>query len=160
MTVSENDFENTTEQDIFWMQKAVALAKQAADVQEVPVGALIVKNNECIADGFNQPILKHDPTAHAEIIALRKAGEQLGNYRLIDCTLYVTLEPCPMCAMAMVHARIKRLVVGTPDPRTGAAGSVFNLVHSASLNHQIEYQQNVLATECSAILKQFFQRRR
>ncbi len=142
------------------MQRALDLAGQAASDNEVPVGAVIVKDDILIAEAFNQPILQHDPTAHAEILALRKAGEALGNYRLIDCTLYVTLEPCPMCASAMVHARIKRLVYGAADPRTGSAGSVFNLVQSDQLNHQLQVTKGVLAQPCGHILSRFFQSRR
>ena len=148
---------NTDEE---YMQRALQLAEQAQAEDEVPVGAVVVKDNHIIAEASNQPIQRHDPTAHAEIIALRKAGEVLGNYRLVDCTLYVTLEPCPMCANAMVHARINRLVFGADDPRTGAAGSVFNLVQSDKLNHQVEVTRGILAESCGLILSRFFQQRR
>ena len=146
--------------DIHFMQQALRLAGQAEAQGEVPVGAVVVHENRIIASAFNQPIKQHDPSAHAEILALRAAGQVLGNYRLVACTLYVTLEPCPMCAMAMVHARIKRLVMGTADPRTGAAGSVFNLLQSGYLNHTVACSHNVLQAECSTLLKRFFQQRR
>jgi len=124
--------------DLHWMNRACELAKIAADHDEVPVGAILVNaENQCIGQGWNQPVTKQDPTAHAEIIALRDASKRLHNYRLPDTTLYVTLEPCPMCAGALVHARIKRLVAATPDPRSGSAGSVYNLLDSSHLNHQV-----------------------
>ena len=121
----------------YWMEKALQLADQAAEIGEVPVGAVVVYQNEMIGTGWNQPISQHDPSAHAEIIALRTAAQTLGNYRLIDCTLYVTLEPCTMCAGAMIHARIKQLVFGAADNKTGAAGSVFDVVQDGRYNHQI-----------------------
>ncbi|MFN7098355.1 MAG: tRNA adenosine(34) deaminase TadA, partial [Gammaproteobacteria bacterium] len=121
--------------DLEYMQQALELAHYAEQQGEVPVGAVVVFQNEIIGKGWNQPISRHDPTAHAEIMAMREAAANIGNYRLVDCDLYVTLEPCPMCAGAMIHARIKRLIYGTADPRSGAAGSVFNLINSTQLNH-------------------------
>lgn len=142
------------------MQQALALARQAADAGEVPVGAVLVHRGEVIASGHNAPIGSHDPTAHAEIRALRDAASRLGNYRLEDCELYVTLEPCPMCAGALMHARLKRVVFGAPDPKTGAAGSVLDLFANTQLNHQTQVRGGVLATECGALLQEFFQRKR
>jgi len=143
-----------------WMQYALALADKAEAVGEIPVGAVLVKNNEVIAEGWNLSILEHNACAHAEIIAISNAGKVLKNYRLIDCTLYVTLEPCPMCAGALVHARIKRLVYGAGDYKTGAAGSVFDLVRNEHLNHQIEVTAGIYAEQCAAKISGFFRRRR
>jgi tRNA(adenine34) deaminase len=143
-----------------WMLEALTLARQAEAEGEVPVGAVIVKDDEIIGRGWNHPIAAHDPTAHAEIIALREAAQTLENYRLADTSLYVTLEPCAMCAGAMVHARVGRLVFGANDPRAGAAGTVFNLVQASALNHRLAVTGGVLAEECSAILKRFFIQRR
>ncbi|MEK9803507.1 MAG: tRNA adenosine(34) deaminase TadA, partial [Curvibacter sp.] len=142
------------------MRAALALARQAAEAGEVPVGAVLVHQGQIIASGHNAPIGTHDPSAHAEIRALREAAGQLGNYRLEDCELYVTLEPCPMCAGAMLHARLKRVVYGAPDPKTGAAGSVLDLFGEARLNHQTAVQGGVLAEACTAVLQDFFQGRR
>ena len=142
------------------MQRALELARAAVDVGEVPVGAVLVKDGEIVAEGSNHPIGLNDPTAHAEIIALREAGRVLANYRLLDTTLYVTLEPCAMCASAMVHARVKRLVYGAVDPRAGAAGSVFNIVDHAALNHRMEVTGGVCAEEAGALLRAFFELRR
>ena len=147
-------------QDIAYMQHALGLATRAESEGEVPVGALVVLSGEIIGEGWNQPILSHDPTAHAEIIALRTAAAKLGNYRLSGATLYVTLEPCPMCAGAMVHARVARVVYGAADPLAGSAGTVFNLLNAAALNHRADVQGGVLAEECSRRLKTFFQGRR
>jgi tRNA(adenine34) deaminase len=146
--------------DLEMMQLALEQARLAENAGEVPVGAVIVKDQEILATGHNQPIGLHDPTAHAEIRALREAASRAGNYRLTGSTLYVTLEPCPMCIGAMVHARITRLVYGAADPRTGSAGSVFDLACNVSLNHCIEVEAGVLAEESSELLKQFFQARR
>ena len=143
-----------------WMAHALSLADQAERVDEIPVGAVLVKDNVIIAEGWNLSINEHDACAHAEIVTLRAAGKKIGNYRLIDCTLYVTLEPCPMCAGALVHARIKRLVYGADDYKTGAAGSVFNLVQNNNLNHQLEVTSGVLADICGKKLSAFFKRRR
>ncbi len=150
----------TTDADIVFMQRALELARAAEAEGEVPVGAVLVKNGEIVAEGFNQPISSCDPTAHAEIVALRGAAASVENYRLPGSTLYVTLEPCPMCAGAMVHARIERLVFGASDPRTGAAGSVFDLVRSEELNHRLEVESGLLADESAALLKTFFRARR
>ena len=143
-----------------FMSQALAQAQAAASAGEVPVGAVIVKDGAVIATGWNRPIGTHDPTAHAEIVALRAAAQVLQSYRLLDTTLYVTLEPCAMCAAAMVHARVKRLVFAATDPRVGAAGSVFNIVQHAALNHRLELSQGILADPCGALLREFFRARR
>jgi len=144
-----------------WMQHALSLAERARSEGEVPVGAVLVNQDAIVAEGWNQPISLHDPTAHAEIVALRAATYRLGNYRLPQGTsLYVTLEPCPMCAGALVHARVSRVVFGAPDPRTGAGGSVFNLLDSDKLNHRAEIVGGVLEAECAELLKGFFKARR
>lgn len=142
------------------MRRALELAAQAEARGEVPVGALVVQGEQVIGEGFNQPITLKDPTAHAEILALRAAATMLGDYRLGGTTLYVTLEPCPMCAAALVHARVARLVFGAWDPRQGAAGSVFNLVTARAMNHQVDCFGGVLADECGALLRRFFESRR
>ncbi len=146
--------------DVAYMQRALELARLAEAEGEVPVGALIVAAGRVVGEGWNRPVRAADPTAHAEIVALRAAGASLGSYRLAGATLYVTLEPCPMCAAAMVHARIARLVFGAWDPRQGAAGSVFDLVHAPALNHAVDAFGGVLADECGALLQEFFRRRR
>ncbi|WP_213996663.1 tRNA adenosine(34) deaminase TadA [Arsukibacterium sp.] len=146
--------------DQHWMQRALQLAAKAEEAGEVPVGAVIVKDNMLIAEGYNQMISLNDPSAHAEMQAVRQAGQQLQNYRLTDCTLYVTLEPCSMCAGMLVHSRLARLVFGASDYKTGAAGSVMNLVQHPQLNHQLEVTGGVLAEECATRLSAFFQRRR
>lgn len=146
--------------DAKWMREALALARLAEAAGEVPVGAVLVKDDSLVGSGWNQPIGAHDPTAHAEVMALRAAAKLAGNYRLTGTTLYVTLEPCAMCAGAMVHARVVRLVYGAADPKSGAAGSVFNLAQSDKLNHRLEVSGGVLAEECGALLKDFFSRRR
>jgi tRNA(adenine34) deaminase len=143
-----------------FMQEALRLAGQAAECGEVPVGAVVVVGGQIVGRGFNAPISTHDATAHAEIRALRDAGGQLGNYRLIDATMYVTLEPCVMCAGAMLHARIARVVYGAPDPKTGACGSVVDIFSDARLNHHALVQGGVLAEECGAVLTEFFRSRR
>jgi tRNA(adenine34) deaminase len=145
--------------DEFFMQQAIRAAEQARAVG-VPVGAVLVKDGEVIATGFNRPIGGHDPTAHAEIAALRAAAVLMGNYRLPGCTLYVTLEPCAMCAGAMLHARLARVVFGAPDPKTGAGGSVLNLFSEEKLNHQTALSGGILAEECGTLLKTFFAERR
>ena len=142
------------------MERALELAREAERAGEVPVGAIIVKDGAIIAEGWNRPISGHDPSAHAEMIAMRAAAQAIENYRLLDTTLYVTLEPCAMCAGAMVHARIKRLVFGATDPKAGAAGSIFNLVQHAALNHRLNVTSGVMAEECSAELRKFFAARR
>ncbi len=143
-----------------FMRAAIELANQAEQANEIPVGAVVVANGEIIGQGYNQSISLNDPSAHAEMIAIRQAGEKLANYRLLDCTLYVTLEPCPMCAGLLVHSRINRLVFGTKDLKTGSAGSVFNLTNSEQLNHQIAVEHGILADECAHQLSSFFRRRR
>ncbi len=143
-----------------FMQRALALAAQAAALGEVPVGALVVRDGKIVGEGFNRPIVEHDPTAHAEIIALRAAAKNLGNYRLPGTTLYVTIEPCTMCAGAMVHARIQRLVYGAPEPKSGVVESNSNLFKGEHLNHQVEVEGGVLGEQCGILLKDFFKRRR
>ena len=146
--------------DLDFMRLALAQATAAAQAGEVPVGAVIVQDGKVIATGRNAPIAEHDPTAHAEIIAVRAAAKLLGNYRLPDCSLYVTLEPCAMCSGAMLHARLKRVVFGASDAKTGAAGSVINLFDQRQLNHQATLQGGVMADESAALLKSFFSQRR
>jgi len=143
-----------------FMREALRLAQQAEACGEVPVGAVVVKDGRVVGVGFNQPIKQHDPTAHAEIAALRDATRRLGNYRLPGCDLYVTLEPCIMCAGAIMHARIARVVFGASDPKTGAAGSVMNVFAEQRLNHHAEVVGGVLANECGALLSGFFAKRR
>ncbi len=144
------------------MRQAMALAERAErEDDEIPVGALVVSaDGEVIGEGWNRNIADHDPSAHAEILAMRRAGQALGNHRLVGCTLYVTLEPCAMCAMAMVHARVARVVYGASDPKTGAAGSVFNLLADPRHNHRIEVMGGVLAEECGTRLTNYFRRKR
>ncbi|WP_081296913.1 tRNA adenosine(34) deaminase TadA [Gilliamella sp. App4-10] len=147
--------------DEIWMQHALMLANRAESIGEIPVGAVIVdENNQIIGEGFNQPISKHNPTAHAEIIAIEQAGKFLNNYRIINTTLYVTLEPCIMCAGAIIHSRIKRVVYGASDYKTGAAGSFIDILAQQGINHYAEVKGGVLANECSAILSDFFKKRR
>ena len=146
--------------DETFMREALILAAQAGALGEVPVGAVIVKDGEIIGRGFNQSITSNDPTTHAEIVALRDASQWLKNYRLVDCELYVTLEPCTMCVGAMLHARLKRVVFGASDPKTGACGSVIDLPAEAKLNHHATFIGGVLRHECGAMLKAFFQARR
>lgn len=146
--------------DQTFMQRAFELAQQAEAINEIPVGAVVVANNKIISEGYNQSITLNDPSAHAEMVAIRSAGLALQNYRLLDCTLYVTLEPCPMCAGLLVHSRIKRVVYATPDLKTGAAGSAFNLLCDDKHNHQIVLSSGIMAEECSQLLSAFFKRRR
>jgi tRNA(adenine34) deaminase len=146
--------------DIDFMHLALAQARAAADSGEVPVGAVIVKSGEVIASGANRPIAQHDPTAHAEILALRRAGEALSDYRLLDTTLYVTLEPCIMCASAIIHARVQRVVFGAWDPKAGAAGSVMNVFTTPQMNHRVDVFGGVLIEECANLLSEFFRARR
>ena len=146
--------------DQVWMHRALELAQTAEEAGEVPVGAVLVKDEVCIAEGWNCPIASSDPTAHAEIRAIRAGALALGNYRLVDTTLYVTLEPCAMCMGAIVHARIRRLVFGACDPKSGAVCSALSLAEMAFLNHRVEYVRGVLSDECAALLKNFFQQRR
>jgi tRNA(adenine34) deaminase len=146
--------------DLQHMQAALALATQAAQSGEVPVGAVVVKDGVIIGLGCNAPISKHDPSAHAEILALRDAAKTLGNYRLVGCELFVTIEPCAMCAGAIQHARIARLVYGARDLKTGACGSVIDLMAEPKLNHHTEVIEGVMARECGEILSSFFAQRR
>ncbi len=150
----------TTKTDNEYMQLALDLAHQASLKGEVPVGAIVVKDGVVIGRGSNAPIGLQDPTAHAEVIAMREAAQHLGNYRLVDCTLYVTLEPCAMCSGAMQHARIAHLVYGASDAKTGACGSVINLMGEEKLNHHTKVVGGVLAEECGAVLTAFFKQRR
>ena len=156
--------EETTPQDVAGMRLALDQAQNAWLVGEVPVGAVIVRDTpsgrQVLATGYNRPITERDPTAHAEIVALRHAATLLGNYRLPECELYVTLEPCAMCAMALLHARFKRVVFGARDPKTGAAGSVLNLFEVKALNHHTELASGVLEAECGGLLSTFFEERR
>ncbi|GAB2689706.1 tRNA adenosine(34) deaminase TadA [Aliiglaciecola sp. 3_MG-2023] len=147
-------------QDEYWMEYALSLADNAWKIGEVPVGAVLVKDNELVSQGWNQSISLNDPSAHAEMIAIREGGKLLNNYRMLDCTLYVTLEPCPMCAGLLVHSRIKRLVFGAKDYKTGFAGSLMNLLNDERLNHQIEVQGDVLGEQCASKISDFFKMRR
>jgi len=151
---------NETKGDEEWMQYAMTLALKAQDEGEVPVGAVLVLDNRVIGEGWNRSIGHHDPTAHAEIMALRQGGCAVQNYRLIDATLYVTLEPCVMCAGAMIHSRIRRVVYGAADAKTGAAGSLLDVLRHPGMNHQIEITSGVLAQACSEQLSAFFRYRR
>lgn len=146
--------------DADFMQLALQLAEEAAKQGEVPVGAIVVKGDMVIGRGYNRPIANHDPSAHAEIQAIRDAAKAINNYRLVDCTLYVTLEPCVMCTGAIQHARIARLVYGASDPKTGACGSVVNLMAENKLNHHCEVISGVMAASCGALLSHFFKQRR
>lgn len=148
------------EKDKSWMQYALTLAHKAEALNEVPVGAVIVHEGKSIGEGYNRSIIDHDACAHAEIAAIRAAGIEQNNYRLINSTLYVTLEPCPMCAGAIVHSRIGRVVFGAADYKTGACGSIMNLVQHEQLNHQVDVQGGVLAEECAETVSDFFKRRR
>jgi tRNA(adenine34) deaminase len=146
--------------DITWMELALAEARMAAEAGEVPVGALVIINGEIIGRAGNRNLRDHDPTAHAEILALRQAAQHLGNHRLTGCTLYATIEPCAMCAGAVIHARIARLVYGAKDPKAGAAGSILEVINHPRLNHKMEVVSGVLGDRCSEILQDFFRRRR
>lgn len=146
--------------DEFWMEEALREAQRSQAAGEVPVGAVVVCRGKVVGRGSNRPITTNDPTAHAEIIALREAGGELGNYRLSDCELYATVEPCAMCAGALVHARIKRLVYGADDPKAGAVYSVLSIVNHEQLNHTVEVKGGVLAARCGELLQSFFRERR
>ncbi len=146
--------------DQFWMQQALQLAQQAAAAGEVPVGALLLYQGQVVGRGYNQPISQQDPTAHAEIVALRQAGQALGNYRLLQTTLYVTLEPCCMCIGALIHSRIARLVYGAADPKTGAVHSLHQLLDHPQVNHRITVMAGILQEACAAQLMTFFRERR
>ena len=143
-----------------WMRVALGLAEEAARHDEVPVGAVVVRENQIVGRGFNQPIGRHDPTAHAEIMALRDAAQTLGNYRLPGCTLVVTVEPCTMCAGALVHARIEQLIFGAREPRAGAVCSSSRVLDNPGLNHKVTVIEGVLEKECKALMSAFFQERR
>lgn len=149
-----------TQEDQHWMQAAIAEARLAEQSGEVPIGAVIVREGQIIGRGHNLRESKHDPTAHAELEAIRDACEQLGAWRLLDCTLYVTLEPCPMCAGAIVQSRLKRVVYGTDDPKTGCAGTLMNLLQEPRFNHETELTSGVLQPECAQLLTQFFRQLR
>ena len=150
----------TEEQDAVWMKQALLLARHAGDEDEVPVGAVIVMGNEIIGRGWNRNIGLNDPSAHAEIMAMRDAGKVIGNHRLTGCIVYVTLEPCPMCAGAMIHARLERVVYGASDPKTGAAGGKFDILSDPAHNHVPQVDGGCLGEECSRLLKDFFRDRR
>ncbi|OQK16874.1 zinc-binding protein [Methyloprofundus sedimenti] len=147
-------------EDEAWMRHAIRLAQRAEAQGEVPVGAVLVLDNKCMAEGWNTPITANDPTAHAEIMAIRLAGQRLANYRLLDCTLYVTLEPCVMCMGAIAHARVKRLVFGAIDAKRGAVCSALELANADFLNHQVDWQGEILAEICGDLLRDFFKARR
>ena len=146
--------------DESWMEQALEQARMAAQAGEVPVGALVIKDGEIIGLGHNRNLLDHDPAAHAEIVALRQAAARLGNHRLTGCEMFVTIEPCAMCAGALVHARLARLVYGASDPKAGAAGSVLQVLNHPGLNHKMEVRSGVLAEKCSEILQKFFREKR
>jgi len=147
-------------QDAAWMELALEEALRAASVGEVPVGALVIREGEIIGRGHNRTIVDHDPTAHAEIVAMRQAAERLGNHRLVGCLLFATIEPCSMCAGAMIHARLARLIYGAADPKAGAAGSVLDVINHPRLNHRMEVTPGVLQEQCSEILRKFFRKAR
>jgi len=146
--------------DELWMKEALRCARRALELDEVPVGAVVVHDGTIVGRGFNRNIADHDPTAHAEMMALREAGAALGNHRLGACDLFATIEPCAMCAGGLVHARIRRLIYGADDPKAGAVHSVMQVVNHPSLNHRMEIQGGVLAGECAAVVQDFFRRRR
>lgn len=152
--------EMKAEADERWMRHALRLAQRAQELGEVPVGAVLVEEEEVIAEGWNRPIASHDPSAHAEMVAIREAAAALRNYRLTGLTLYVTLEPCMMCAGAIIHARIDRLVFGASDPKAGAVNSVYDVIANPRLNHRPAWAGGVLAQECGALLQTFFRMRR
>jgi tRNA(adenine34) deaminase len=146
--------------DAAWMELALEQAALAAAAGEVPVGALVIKDGEVLGRGHNRNLLDDDPTAHAEIVAMRQAAARLGNHRLTGCTMVATIEPCAMCAGALIHARIARLVYGAPDPKAGATGSVLQVINHPGLNHRMEVTAGVLAEKCSAVLQDFFRQKR
>jgi tRNA(adenine34) deaminase len=145
-----------TGSDEWWMEEALREAQRAQAAGEVPVGAVVVCDGKLLGSGGNRNLLDNDPTAHAEMVALREAARAMGNHRLVDCAMYVTMEPCPMCAGAVVHARLKRLVYGADDPKAGAVRSVMQVINHPSLNHQMEVQAGVLAGRCAEVLQSFF----
>ena len=152
--------QDNQENDTYFMDLAIELAKEAELAGEVPVGAVVVQDGEVIGTGYNRPIQTTDPTAHAEMGAIREASRKIGNYRLAGCTLYVTMEPCIMCAGALIHARIARLVYACPDPKSGAAGTLYDVPGDTRLNHRVEVTTGVREIECSQLLRSFFKRRR
>lgn len=160
LSVSHKSMRSMLDANNPFMQRAILLAEQAANVGEVPVGAVVVKDNQIIAEGFNTPIQDCDPSAHAEVVAMRKAAKYLGNYRLLDCDVYVTLEPCPMCLGAMLYARIKHLYFGAYDQKAGAVTTVFQLLDEPRLNHRIAWHGGIDAERCAVLLRDFFKRRR
>jgi tRNA(adenine34) deaminase len=157
MNLSDNDLQLNDE---LWMAEALRQAELALAAGEVPVGAVVILENKIVGRGYNRNLLDNDPTAHAEIVALREAGAAVGNHRLTDCELYSTIEPCSMCAGAMVHARIRRLVYGADDPKAGAVRSALSVINHPRLNHQMEVVSGVLAGRCSEVLQRFFRERR
>ncbi|SFF24657.1 tRNA(adenine34) deaminase [Paenibacillus algorifonticola] len=148
------------QEDEFWMQQAIEEARKAEQIGEVPIGAIVVKDHQIIGRGYNLRETQHDPTAHAEMVAIRDACKELDAWRLLDCTLYVTLEPCPMCAGAIVQSRVKRVVYGTGDPKAGCAGTLMNLLQEPRFNHETELTSGVLQQECATMLTQFFRKLR
>ena len=155
-----DDSQEQNDLDTFWMQRALELAQRAESEGEVPVGAVLVHEEQVLGEGWNRPIIDSDPTAHAEIMALRSAAKKINNYRLLNTTLYVTLEPCIMCTGAIIHARVKRVVFGAFDPKAGAVESAFTILGTDCLNHKVEVTRNILAVECSQVLTDFFKKRR
>ena len=155
-----NNSEEQNELDTFWMQHALELAHRAESEDEVPVGAVLVYDEQVIGEGWNRPIIDSDPTAHAEIMALRAAAKKIDNYRLLDTTLYVTLEPCIMCTGAIIHSRVKRVVYGAFDPKAGAEKSAFTILGTDCLNHKVDVTNGILADECGQILTDFFRKKR
>lgn len=155
-----NNTEEQLDLDIFWMQHALELAKRAESEGEVPVGAVVVYDEQVIGEGWNRPINDNDPTAHAEIMALRAAAKNINNYRLLETTLYVTLEPCIMCTGAIIHSRVKRVVYGALDPKAGAAESAFNILGTDCLNHLVNVEGGTMAKECGHVLTDFFRKKR
>lgn len=160
MTPDDPSSKSCEANDQYFMEQAFKLAQKAEQFNEIPVGAVVVHQGKIIGEGYNQSIMLNDPSAHAEMLAIRQAGEHLNNYRLLGCTLYVTLEPCPMCAGLLVHSRIERLVYASTDLKTGAAGSALNLINNEQLNHQITATSGIMQVECSKLLSDFFKRRR
>ena len=158
--ILENPHFMRSRDDEVWMEQALEQARLAAKEGEVPVGALVIKDGEIVGSGHNRNLLDHDPTAHAEIVALRQAAARLGNHRLTDCEMFVTIEPCAMCAGALIHARLSRLIYGASDPKAGAAGSALQVLNHPSLNHQMEVKSGVLVEKCSEILQEFFREKR
>jgi tRNA(adenine34) deaminase len=158
--MQKNIVEMRSQDDAAWMELALGQARLAAEAGEVPVGALVIRDGEIVGQGHNRNLLDHDPTAHAEIVVLRQAARLLGNHRLAGCTVYATIEPCSMCAGALIHARVSRLVYGASDPKAGAAGSVLKVLNHPDLNHTMEVTSGILSDRCSEILQEFFRRKR